>query len=663
LSESEVLSMTVDQHKSLWLGYNNGYVDKIQNGIKTSYFIKSKNDPTYARITSFLEQDDTIWCGSDLGLFYFANNKFSRVAYDGSKDPSVRFHYYDNGKFSKVSFDSSKDPTIKFPVKQIVNDDKKNIFVTYSLNLLKVIRDPSGYYTVPVGNIINRTFSAIHVGSGRFLVSGISGLLEYIPGKPLIPFETEYDYSYQRIIDMKPDIDNRIIMATSSNGIFIQKDRKLIQHITKEDGLSDNNCHKIYIKDSLMYVSTSNGLNIFQRKDKTWKFVNVITTRDGLLSNSINAAVIVDSILYVATDKGLSIFNKNSIATNRYQPDVVITEIIADSMYTVIKDLFSFHSDVSRLLIRFSYPVYNFVNKVKLKYRLIKNNPNEQWIISDNKEVEFSSLSPGHYRFEIMPDLKNADKRITTLNIEILPMWWQTFIFKFFLVLISLLILVYAVRRRLKSNYEMKLAEMKRKNMIEEERNRIANDMHDDIGADLTQISIWSNILKSNEYAGNVHIEKISNLSKEVLLKMDQIIWALDSIHNQTSDLISYMNAYASDCLESSDVKLEFNIAEDLPNIPLSMYQRRNIFLVVKELLHNTLKHSYAKNVHIKIYMKEDLMAIEYSDDGHGFRIQNDGSGLGLTTMRKRMKEINSKIEITSELNKGMQAIMQISLK
>lgn len=198
--------------------------------------------------------------------------------------------------------------------------------------------------------------------------------------------------------------------------------------------------------------------------------------------------------------------------------------------------------------------------------------------------------------------------------------------------------------------------------MLEAERSRIASDMHDDIGADLTQLSIWSGILKSSEKKDKNVLEKITNSSYKVLQKMDQIIWALNSFHNHTTDLVSYLREYASQYLESAGINLSFEIPGTMPELEVSAIQKRNIFLTVKELLHNTVKHSGAKNVTITIYVQQSVLNIEYKDDGKGFIPKPKEDGLGNITVQKRMQEISSAISVTTSPGKGFSACLKISL-
>jgi signal transduction histidine kinase len=172
--------------------------------------------------------------------------------------------------------------------------------------------------------------------------------------------------------------------------------------------------------------------------------------------------------------------------------------------------------------------------------------------------------------------------------------------------------------------------------MLELERMRIASDMHDDIGADLTQISMWTNILKTSEKNNPEVISKIVYSTNDVLQKMDQIIWALDSVHDKASDFVSYLKECIIRSLDSTGIKFTLQTNESIPDVKLSSIQRRNIFLVMKELLHNTIKHSRATEIKIKIIFDPSNINIAYSDNGRGFDSAS-GDGLGFTTMKKKV--------------------------
>jgi signal transduction histidine kinase len=322
---------------------------------------------------------------------------------------------------------------------------------------------------------------------------------------------------------------------------------------------------------------------------------------------------------------------------------------------------YNFSTRSPRILIRFSYPVFNPLNDAGIEYRLLKSDEEDgRWLSSINNQLEFSSLPPGSYTLELRPALEYfPSEKITRLSYEIVPLWWQRPVSKFFGMLLLFAVLFFVVRRFVSAQYEKKIREQ---TMIENERNRIAADMHDDIGSDLTQISLWSNVLKSTPEAGNGLAVKLARSSEEILEKMDQIIWALNPAHDHSSHLISYLNEYASQYLETASISYHYTLQGNISDAEISAGTRRNVFLIMKEMLHNTVKHSKAKNVSITISNDSANLIIGFADDGIGFNPQVTENGLGLITMLKRAKEINASFEIDSKPGMGSASTLKIKL-
>lgn len=210
--------------------------------------------------------------------------------------------------------------------------------------------------------------------------------------------------------------------------------------------------------------------------------------------------------------------------------------------------------------------------------------------------------------------------------------------------------------------YEKEVMRLKEQTILEMERNRIASDMHDDIGADLTKISIWANILDTNQSDTKETIKKITQSSEEVLQKMDEIIWALNAVRNSSTDLISYLRMFATRFLEDTGIKLNFVAKKNIPDLIVTYIQRRNIFLVLKELLHNSVKHSHAENISIDIMYENDQLIFHYNDDGNGCDLETNSGGFGIQNMQHRMNEINAVFNILSKSGKGFSASIFVNL-
>ena len=203
-----------------------------------------------------------------------------------------------------------------------------------------------------------------------------------------------------------------------------------------------------------------------------------------------------------------------------------------------------------------------------------------------------------------------------------------------------------------KQAYETKLAVL---NAKQKERNRISADMHDELGAGITAIRLYSELAKSKtETVKEVmpEIEKISDSANELLVNMNAIIWAMSNSNDSLENMVAYIRSYSQEYFENTGIKCKINIMENLPDIVVWGEFRKNVFLVIKESLNNILKHSKATEVAITFTMVPDGLALYIQDNGIGIDLEKlRRFGNGLKNMKKRMDEMN--ISFNIENNNG----------
>lgn len=201
-----------------------------------------------------------------------------------------------------------------------------------------------------------------------------------------------------------------------------------------------------------------------------------------------------------------------------------------------------------------------------------------------------------------------------------------------------------------KKEFETQLAVIKAQ---QEERNRISADMHDDLGAGMTTIRLYSELAKSKLSENPIpEIDKISSSANELLNKMNAIIWSMSSSNDSLGNMIAYIRSYALEYFEDSGVNCHINIPDNLPNIEVIGEIRRNVFLVVKEALNNILKHSKATEVEITLVRDGDKLCLYIQDNGIGIDLDALRQfGNGLKNMKKRMADVD--IEFSIENRNG----------
>lgn len=229
--------------------------------------------------------------------------------------------------------------------------------------------------------------------------------------------------------------------------------------------------------------------------------------------------------------------------------------------------------------------------------------------------------------------------------------------FFFPLILSGILIwfLVFYLRRKHKSEMERKDLLLKQQSLIiekqhaiEHERNRIASEMHDDLGSGLTRIKFLSEraLKKTEDTKEQTRIRNIAEQSNKLVTNMSEIIWAMNSRFDTADSLTGYIRRYASEYLEEHNIDLSFTSQIPESEIMVTGEKRRNIFLVVKEALHNSVKYSGAKQINIIVQGGKDTFVVQIREiNAKGFDPDSVlEKGNGIYNMQKRMHAIGGEI-------------------
>lgn len=190
--------------------------------------------------------------------------------------------------------------------------------------------------------------------------------------------------------------------------------------------------------------------------------------------------------------------------------------------------------------------------------------------------------------------------------------------------------------------------ELQQKMALEKERTRIASDMHDDLGAGLTRIKFIAEDIseKTGDIALRKEMEKLKVSSIELVENMSEIIWAMNEKNNTLEDLLFYLRSYSVDYCNENNLACQFILPEDIPQKTIGGQVRRNIFLVLKESLHNIVKHAGAKKVIIDLQVKQKIV-LTIADDGSGFQPASPQQGNGLLNMEQRAGSLHGKLWIS----------------
>jgi signal transduction histidine kinase len=243
------------------------------------------------------------------------------------------------------------------------------------------------------------------------------------------------------------------------------------------------------------------------------------------------------------------------------------------------------------------------------------------------------------------------------------PHVWQTWWFLALSALSAAAIIGACVRYVTRQRMQRKIERLQHQHAIEKERTRIARDMHDELGAKLTRISFQGDTARrcvSNPVETDQHIQKISQAARELILSLDQIVWAVDPENDSLENLANYICRYAGDFAAGSPMDCKFRIPRQLPDCRLSTDVRHNVFLAVKEALNNAFKHSGATQILLTISVGDGALEIRIADNGRGIAPgpaaeagRSGRTGRGLTNLRERMAAIHGAFALESEPGGG----------
>jgi signal transduction histidine kinase len=262
-----------------------------------------------------------------------------------------------------------------------------------------------------------------------------------------------------------------------------------------------------------------------------------------------------------------------------------------------------------------------------------------------------------------------------SLDFTILPHFWQTWWFKAASLLMGALSIAGLVMGVMRRRERRKLEHLERQRALERERSRIARDIHDELGASLTRITLLSQSARSDlsdQQSAASDVDQIYSNARELTRAMDEIVWAVNPKHDTFDSLVTYLGRFAQHYLSAAAIRCRLDIPVHLPAWTLTAEIRHNLFLAFKEALHNIVQHAHATEVRISIELQPDGFVLIVTDNGDGFELQRPGSGVqdglrlatgnGLHNMQKRLEELGGCCEWTTAPGEGTRVQMSVAL-
>jgi signal transduction histidine kinase len=387
-----------------------------------------------------------------------------------------------------------------------------------------------------------------------------------------------------------------------------------------------------------MVIGTFHGAYFIDLKDM--RVHRRLTQEEGLASNVINDLLITpDSIVWILTEGGASRYREMPMDTMAIQSPTIITDFTADN-YHVPFPAQSAHFELNRIPGRIDIAFSTLCHSMRFQYQTMLLGNDTAWSApSYERDVHYLNLQPGTYIFNVRPydPVSGRAGKPATLVISVpLPFFREYWFIALILVLTG--IIVYAFHRLRFAN----------KKSMESMRRAIALDIHDEIGSTLTSISFMSAMaekeLPPDQTQVKNRINKIGETSRQVIELISDIIWSLRPELDGTSNLDQRLKDFSAELSESSGISIRTRIDNATLSSPMRMDWRRNLYLIVKEAVHNAVKHSECTTIDVALEERMHRLELTITDNGKGFPdntpAHKTGSNTGLGSMRKRAEEM-----------------------
>jgi signal transduction histidine kinase/ligand-binding sensor domain-containing protein len=310
--------------------------------------------------------------------------------------------------------------------------------------------------------------------------------------------------------------------------------------------------------------------------------------------------------------------------------------------------------------VQFEFTALSFVATENVQFRYQLEGLDENWVDAGMRRVaSYTHPPPGTYRFKVIACNNDGiwNKAGDSLTVTFEPYVWETLWFKLTATLLGLIalsaVLVLGLRRR----HRLEVERLEHQRALEQERTRIARDLHDDLGVGLTEIGLLGDL------AGNVdglpetsrdRLSEITGRARTLAASLDEIVWAINPANDTSQSLVDYFFPYAQNLLGQAGIRCRLEVVEPLPAGNLSAEDRHEFFHAYKEALNNVIRHSGATQVQVSLAAAAKNLMVRVADNGRGLAGAGDKpSHHGLPGMRERLQRLGGSCEVTGTAGGG----------
>jgi signal transduction histidine kinase/ligand-binding sensor domain-containing protein len=723
LSSDSVRTLFEDGEGNLWAGTEDGGLDRLRLPLFTVYGLAQ--GLSSERITTVSEgQAGEIWAGTD---GYGLNRLQGDTARLASEDPlAAAWHVsavladrkgrvwaalrsggvfrWQEGRITQLA----GFPTAGFPTRSLYEDSHGTVWIGQrNTRLLARIQGDTVTSVelpplVPLADV--RVMAEDAAGNMWFGMDG-TGLLRWRDGQ-FTRFTRENGLSSDFVWALRPEPDGALWIGTYGGGLTRLKNGRAVICTTRHGLVDDVICHIADDGRGQYWFSSNQGifrvgkaeLNQFAEGRQPQIHCVAYGRSDGLPALECEGGCqpagcrTRDGRLWFPTIRGLVVVDPAEVSTNAAAPPVHIEQIIVDGK-TIEADDWQ-RADAARMSastgplrsspgpghsvleigpgarrLEFHYTGLNFSAPEMLRFRHRLEGVDGEWVnTGGQREASYHQLAHGTYTFRVQACNREGvwNQAGDKLTFTVLPHFWQTGWFTGLFLATFGGAVASTVRYALRRRHQRQLKLVQQLHAVERERTRIARDIHDDLGASLTEIGYLGALAVRDSHSlaeAREQLERIMVRTREVARGLDETVWAVNPKNDSAGHLATYLCHFAKEFLEPTAIRCWLDVAPDLPEVTLTAEVRHNVLLVIKEALNNAVKHSGATELWLRLRVNDGVMIIEVSDNGRGFAVEaKREAGNGLRNMAERMGDIGGQLVVRSTAAEGAAVCLWLPL-
>ncbi|MCS7091227.1 MAG: two-component regulator propeller domain-containing protein [Verrucomicrobiota bacterium] len=693
-AQLQVLCLAEDDHGTLWIGTRTLGLLQVRPRLVSTYPLPGVLRP-HVFLSVCMDGAGRIWGGTDgSGLFLWDGSGWQSAGSEASlagqhicvllMDRENRLwagtfnglYRYQNGVWEALD----DPPLVRQTTTALYEDREGRIWAGTHGGLICLEGSQSRIYSSEAGLPLAPARALTEDAEGRIWVAVPAEGLFRQQGETFEPVGPPGHPALRTIRSMKFDAHQRLWFTTLGYGLGCWMGDE-VRTWTTSDGLPSDHLLALLSWKEHLWISSENGIFAVQpdellasRVDSSRRIRIVrLGAREGLPFK------VCTGIGQPSASRGPdgSLLFPNGAAIVRFRPERLFTRTVlrppqiygvsVDGLRRAVSPEQPVKVPSGAVSYEFHYGSPHLLAPEQIRYRYQLEGLDRQSTDAGQRRTAFyNRIPPGVYRFRVWAAGGEDDwsETPTPLLLEVVPRWWERRSIQVALVVAVTALVTLGVWRWERQRSRRRMEQLRWQRAMDLERQRIARDIHDDLGSGLTEIILLSDTLREESH-GLPQIrrwaEDIAACARRLTRAMDEVVWANNPRHDSLESFLTYLNRFAQELLNRAGIRCRWDVPLEVPSLPLSAETRHHLYLACKEALHNVIKHAGASEVWIRFRQNHSSFELTIEDDGRGFDLADLASpGNGLRHMQQRLTDIGGVCRIDSQPGQGTRVMFTI---